>query len=406
MRHNQKWSSGKVAEWHGGLLVVLCRSVLALFLAVLRASTRTGRRGRFTLPLCLFATLPLSVAAETAPTTQHIDAGPISVTLSVDRTTIRAADAVTLTLTASAPTGVAVELPAFEPDAKLGEFTIASVHDEPPVLEPASNEGGTGARTISTRRCTLEPFLPGDYTIPSLEVTWRRVAATNSDDAGARGVARTEPIVLTVESLLPVSTPPSAGANAAPADDALDPGTIRGVYVPPPPHTSWWQRWDRTIVVAGLSTCVLFSLALVGVRAIRRRKHEHAPLDHAIQNLESLRARGPAPAETAAVCHQLAAAVRTGLADRFGPSARTWTSTELRARNPQSRLAQIETGGMVNSSAELLDRLDGVRFSGQELSSPELLGLIDATLEMLERCRDAGEGAGVMNEQNKEGTAS
>src|ERR1043165_6234512 len=119
------------------------------------------------LILTLFAP-PLALADDPARTTQHIQGGPISVDFTLDKTSLNAAESLTATLEVTSPPAVAITLPS--PTDKLGEFSVSAQPDDP--AAPLSSPGNPPTRP--PRRFTLDPFLPGDYSLPALEIAWHR----------------------------------------------------------------------------------------------------------------------------------------------------------------------------------------------------------------------------------------
>ena len=290
---------------------------------------------------------------------QHIVAGPVVVDLTLDRTSLNAAESVHATLRVMAPPTVSVELPATE--EKLGGFSVASTSDAPDVVVPADGE----TRTCMIRTYTLDPFLPGDYTLPALEIQWRRT------DSGEAGVARTAPVMVRVVSLLPDS------AQAPDADiKSLDPGSIRGAYVPPAR-----RNWSF-VAIAALCGAGLAVLTGVGARALRRRRAPKDPLEGLIDRVRTLRsASGACTPET---CHQLADAIRAALGDRLGEAARSIATPELASRLPRTAFFSAADAEGVG---RLCAALDASRFSGDEVPARRAEELSTASLDFLDRMR-------------------
>ncbi len=287
-----------------------------------------------------------------AAQTQRVTAGPITATLTLDRASMTAAESLVARLEVSAPSGVRVELPTAE--GKLGEFTVVSVVDEPELAKA----GPKGMESTVVRRYTLEPFLPGDYTLPALEIRWRR------KDPSASGVARTAAVTVPVRSLL---APAKPGENKEPA--ALDPGTIRDAYSPPATNerSAFWT--GIAIGAGGVATVVAG-----GVWARRRRGSASDPVKAQIERVSKLRGGGFEPARAADVCHELAGAVRMALADRIDPAAAVLPTEELAGR---FSAAGGSIPGVAGDGAALLKRLDAARFSGEAVSGRELESLIE-----------------------------
>lgn len=284
---------------------------------------------------------------------QRIQAGPLSLQVSVDRTSMNVAQLLTVSLRCETPPGIDVQYPAFE--SKLGDFSIDSTTDEP---DRAS--AGAEPRTVRTRRIALEPFLPGDYTIPPIEVKWIR--ATES------GIARTEPIRITVSSLLP-----AAAKNADPK--ALDPGTIRDEYVPPTPTS------HRSIyIIAGVAFGA-GAIAALGFRAILRRRKPSDPVDAAIAHLTAMSYEVDAPR----VCDAVSIAIRTALADRIDPAARSWQTSETTTKLASANFIGRELAARVTS---VLENADNARFAGASMPADQCQAFVREGVEVLRAIRE------------------
>lgn len=312
----------------------------------------------------------------TQPTTQHLTADTISLDLTVNNTSIRAADTLTLTLRITASSGTHIDLPALAPADTLGGLTITAIQDTPPTTIPETNQ------LLHERRYTLEPFLPGTYTIPALQIPWKRTV-----DAAEQGVLTTEPITIEVISLIPDAP---ANATTPTAPPPLDTGTIRDQYTPPAPPSPWWTDagWVAAAILTG------FGIAGLSVYAARRRRMTRGPRAERIDHLCALRDQTLTPADTQRITHALSATTRAILAQRHGACTQTWTSSEILEKIHQKDLARPDPAVSVDdmgetdtTAARLLMRLDDVRFSGRELPVDELHTLIDTALNVAQASR-------------------
>ncbi|MDA1313048.1 MAG: LPXTG cell wall anchor domain-containing protein [Acidobacteria bacterium] len=169
--------------------------------------------------LLLFALLAVALTAgcssEDAASSQQTftveksyAANDLAVTLRLSATEITASDRIVLELEATAPEGEPVVFPEFA-DNKLGEFQIAASRRSAPRLV---DQG----RVQVTQTYELEPFLPGDYPIPPIEIKHAADALT------------TEQIAAKVNSVLPADVPDPDIKDIAPPIDL--PGTPPWVY--------------------------------------------------------------------------------------------------------------------------------------------------------------------------------
>jgi LPXTG-motif cell wall-anchored protein len=137
-------------------------------------------------------------------------ANDLGVTLRLSATEITASDRVVLQLQATAPEGDPVTFPEFA-DSKLGEFQIVASRRSSPRLV---DQG----RVQLTQTYELEPFLPGDYAIPAIEIKH------------AADALSTEEIAVKVTSVLPADVPdPDIKEIAPPFDLAGMPPWVYGL---------------------------------------------------------------------------------------------------------------------------------------------------------------------------------
>ncbi len=162
----------------------------------IRTSEKTFLRLNFVLVLCLLTVPGLfscsgqgasSGPASTGPAYEkRFTEDPVILTVSLDRKEVTAADRVRLSLHLSAPEQYGIKLPDYTDETN--EFSLAETSDPARRIMP-------GGKLVTSRVYTLEPFLPGEYTIPSLKVTYQ-------DQEGGEFEITTEPIGVEVRSLL------------------------------------------------------------------------------------------------------------------------------------------------------------------------------------------------------------
>jgi len=292
-----------------------------------------------------------------AASEQTVGAGPIEATLKLDRSSLNVAESLIATLTVKAATGVRVSLPPVE--KQLGEFSIASAVDEPLRTVATSR----GEEQLFVRRYTLEPFLSGDYTFPSLEIRWQKSASES-------GVARTAEVKVNVESLLAKQTVGNV--------KELDPGTIRDAYTSPA------VRGTGPVVIAmaiGFGAATFIGGGLWVWSRRRRATDEIATL---LERVEHLRRESGSGQPNPESLHHLAGVLRCALADRVDPDAEATETREL-----VRRLEKIEAWGESDARrvGDVLTALDAARFGGGPMSPSEFGRHVEAVLAMLSKMR-------------------
>ncbi|MGW8288598.1 MAG: BatD family protein, partial [Desulfobulbales bacterium] len=110
----------------------------------------------------------------------------------LNRKEITVADQIELTLEATTPENVKIEFPTYS--ASLGDFTLKDTRNLPD--EMTGSEGNL--RVMHRIIYVLEPYLPGTYTIPVMEITY-----SESDPVSEVSKLETEKIEVQVKSLLP-----------------------------------------------------------------------------------------------------------------------------------------------------------------------------------------------------------
>ncbi len=131
--------------------------------------------------------------AEPAPSdaardlTREASGGDVRVTVTASTARIRTSETLTLAVEVSCPDDVEVELP--DAGAVAGDFAVVAVLDDGPRLV-------SGNRMCVRREWRLAPGLPGAHSTGAVRV----VAAA----VGAESVLTTEPLTISVQSVLPV----------------------------------------------------------------------------------------------------------------------------------------------------------------------------------------------------------
>ncbi|MEX2218432.1 MAG: BatD family protein [Phycisphaerales bacterium] len=291
--------------------------------------------------------------------TQTADSGPVSLRLALDRAEINPAETVRLSLTIAADEGCIVEPP--EIGEKLGDFSVVA-REEGPV-------GLVGARSSRTYLYTLEPFLPGEYTIPAIEVPYRTGPdAPRRDSPRADGIAATQPVTVRVVSILPEGAPPEPG----PARGVVEPAEPRSLAVP---------------ITLAVVCAAAFSAA--GALALRRRRAAPpaaaASADLAILLARAERGEAP-PLET---CNHAAGLLRRALSARI-PGAAAMTTEQLLAAAPRAGLTAHE----LEQLRSLFQRCDAARYAAEPPDHARLLADLRAAVAIAAHLEQpAGPGA-------------
>ncbi len=282
----------------------------------------TGRSGQFLAPRSLAAIAALGAALwlvacdgeegarETAPgIVREFADGEHSLRLELDRDAIVTADQLGLRLAVRAPEGETVEFP--EGEGAFGEFAVVREAEVSARLQD-------GGQVLHVREYALQPFLPGDYELPALQVR-----------IGDAATLSTEPLSIPVTSSL------------IEGDAELQ--DIAGPLDMPVP---WWW-WAAGAVAA---------LALIGglLYWLKRRRRPDAPRrvpphEEALAALERLLASSLLDdGEVEAFYRRLSAIVRRYVEGRFGLRAPERTTEEF--------LHEISGGPVISRAHQLLLR--------------------------------------------------
>lgn len=286
--------------------------------------------------------------ASGSPVQQAVGSGPVSLRLTLSRDHLTTADDVRLTLEATAGAGANAVLP--EPPADIGGFTLAERRRAAPRL---SADGGL----TTSETWVLDPFLPGDYTIPALEVRC-------TDKDGAVTTIRTNPVTVAVASVLPQDQ-----------QDTAEIGPAREVVDPEPPPQS-----NRAIWAAGAAALAVFVVVGAGILWTIRRRHELTPDPYLAAERRIREIQGEAIGDPAAAITEASTLVRSCLADRLEPMAATRTTDELLASPSLAfNLSEVDMGALRAS----LHASDAVKFAGAPVSEEQARALMAESLGLV-----------------------
>lgn len=124
---------------------------------------------------------------------KQYEKGSIQVTLSTDKSRMTTAERISLSLTAFSDENISIQWPSVE--QFLGQFKIFDYSTAQPELDDKN-------RKKTVRTYVLEPFLAGEYTIPSMKITFGKPGG-NSQDKNSNVLIETEELTIPVRSVLP-----------------------------------------------------------------------------------------------------------------------------------------------------------------------------------------------------------
>ena len=240
-----------------------------------------------------------------APIRQEQSQGPVRLTLEADRRTMPIDGHLRLTLVVEAPAHAVVTLPDIAD--RLGPFVVAS--------QTAADTATDGAGRAQWRRdYILEVEGVGRLTLPALAVGFREQA----DQAAGAQQLQTEPLEITVTSVLPADVDITQPKDIAPPIEL-------------PPAASPWLPWLVAGALLGLGV-----LAALFRRRRRRRSGSTGPGPRAahvlalaeLERLERELAAGLRPRRGLCAPRRI---LRRYVLGRFGLSAPTQTTEELLA---------------------------------------------------------------------------
>jgi hypothetical protein len=287
---------------------------------------------------------------------------PITVSASVDSSSVYIGDRVTYTIDVRADEDLEVEMPSFgEP---LGGFSI---------IDYESEEGGLfGTRTLR-QKYILDTYETGSYTIPPAVVKYR------TKGSGDWLEIKTDEIKIEVKSLLESED----GGPAAIKD-------IRGPVA----------EFDLLyLYIAGAVATAVIIVAIV-IIYIRRRRRKPAPSEPAtpahetaLKALRELRSRGYLKdGRFREFYFELSGIVRHYLEDRFSIRAPEMTTEEFLRHLKETSILDSEQKGMLR---EFLFHCDMVKFAKYSPRTEEAERSMDSARRLIEQTADRAVAGGV-----------
>lgn len=280
---------------------------------------------------------------------KNYTSGGLTLTMKVSRLEITVADRIDVVLEALAEEGTEVELPA--PGGKMGEFMVASVE------APASRLAARNRVSIRSRY-ELEPYLAGDYEIPSLEIRF----------GGGRPI-RTEPVRIRVASVLP------------PGEEALE---IREIA--PPVELPGLGQWIHILIGVALASLGYSLYQLWRRRKVRRRAARGlAPHERALWDLTSLMEKDLIGQGRQKLFYlRVSAILRYYIEERFGLRAPERTTEEFLA---DLRTSQDLLPRQKELLKQFLEHCDMVKFAEHQPSREEIDETINTCAQFIAETR-------------------
>ncbi len=330
-----------------GPSAVRCGHSIRPGLTPIRRAACLGRRLWLTLGLGLCGTLLVATSAHADEFRWTKRWGQSELTVSINRTSARVGEPVWLKVELWTPPGIRVVMPDFSD--RIGDFALLSI-------EALNDLPAKGGRRWE-RRLELECLLPGEHEVPSVTILLRDDQAGASAASGPIGRLETDPITVTIQSVLKGEPEPWSIRDI---DGTVD-------MQAPPPRQNGVSAW----VVSGAATVML--AAAIGWWILRRRTKEPAPWEWAWQALERLRgdASFRTPERTAPLYAELTRIVRQYVERRFDIAAPKQTTAEfLRSARTHPALDEEhrELLGAFLTRADLMKFGGGVPMS-QEVES-------------------------------------
>lgn len=293
------------------------------------------------------------------PVTQSQQAGSAHVTLTANRASLSLADRFQLTLTIEAPTGTEVTLP--EAIEQLGAFTVrGQTPTGPTIIDPQTQRW--------QQIYTLEASVTGEHAIPPLNLSLREANA--APDAALTQI-RTEPLSITVISVLPEGADVMAPQDIAPPVSLTPPGW---------PSWAWLAVVGLGLVLAG---GLLWWLRHRGQRTEPppppRPAHELAL--EALQRLQRANLMDQQAIEPFYV--RLSSILRQYIEWRFKLRAPEQTTEEFLA---------LASGGLIVTHRDLLStflhQCDLVKFARHQPDRSDMQNAFDSAVAFIEQTAD------------------
>ncbi|MBN2735834.1 MAG: hypothetical protein JXR70_02560 [Spirochaetales bacterium] len=282
--------------------------------------------------------------------------GPAELEVFVDKNSITIAEKLNLKLDLKIDKLYFADLPDWRDDPN--QFTLVSV-DEPTARLLKDD------RFEYVKSFVLEPFLSGEYTIPSLEIKFW----TEEEGEEKAHVLNTEPINITIRSLLPESR------------EEMRMVDIKDVVNPPPPDMTWLY-W----VLGGLLLGAGMAVAIVLWLRYQREKNKPVPTiaahELAYEELRRLVAENLIEkGELKLFYYRINDILRHYIENRFQVHAPEQTTEEFMASIQDSTILNAELKALLK---DFMVHCDQVKFAEHVPSNIEVQNTFNSTRNFIQ----------------------
>lgn len=339
----------------------------------------------FLLPLCAVSCNRTEtpeigeIQSKSAEIRKEYRQGPFFVRLVADRDSLSCAESVVLSIEAETEDGYDVVFPEF--GDKLGEFNVRDHREEKPQL---TREG----KIVTRKIITLDPFLPGDYTIAPMQVRFFNKAEDASGEKSASQEPRQEPqsrhehVITTEEITIRVNSLLEKDRKELELNPIKAP-----VSLPPEPLSP-------LAILLGLGVAALVAggaFLLIKRRRLRKEQNTAPPLPaheiayRQIQDIfdEKLIERG----EIKQFFSRLSDVLRGYIENRFGLHAPKRTTEEFLTEISRDAPFHAEHKRLL---VEFLRHCDLVKFAEHQPSQDEIQRAIDSCKAFIEATKHPG----------------
>ncbi|MGE3536276.1 MAG: BatD family protein [Candidatus Tectimicrobiota bacterium] len=311
----------------------------------------------------LLGILPCRLAAQDTtrpgqPEGQHKTLGPVHLRLVPDRQQMGLAEMLRLTLTVNAPPGFRVTLP--ELSHTLGPFTVSSQRTTGPTSVRPEAQQWQGEYMLTATSA-------GTLTLPTLAVTIQ--------EGENRQSLQTDPLPVTVTTLLPADADPAALKDVAPPVSLVRPGLTLW---------PWWGAAGLLLLALGSGSWWVYRRWRQSRQATLLQRPAHLLALAALERLQRQDLIGQGQLEAFYV--RLSSIVRRYVELRFGLRAPEQTSEEFLS-------AVLTTGGLLRTHRDLLQTFlqhcDLVKFARHQPTPSDMEDALQSATTFVQQTADA-----------------